>query len=289
MMIETEEQRRWWFATHPEYSWSRTGQRGRKPREERDGPDKVSPDEVDAYVDEARKYATGTVHDFLGIIKKWFGTEGEGRESNQPGTPGWAAEARGSGGSTATSRPEDDPSYWEGYREARRLIWNKEPIPPYDPDDDSPYRQGFGRGVLQAYREAEAAARLWEVFQNTWDTLTSWLPFVGGTGGARLPPEGTPERARIEAARQRGIRAKKAEELENIRAGGRGSGVWTETELEVIRRTGEFPPDAQWHHNPTVANCPDRAADPRAVHPVRGGRKGHLRDGHKGNWRNPRQ
>jgi hypothetical protein len=28
-MIETEEQQRWWFATHPEYSWSRKGIRAR--------------------------------------------------------------------------------------------------------------------------------------------------------------------------------------------------------------------------------------------------------------------
>jgi hypothetical protein len=28
-MIETDEQRRWWFATHPEFSWSRRGARNR--------------------------------------------------------------------------------------------------------------------------------------------------------------------------------------------------------------------------------------------------------------------
>jgi hypothetical protein len=27
-LIETEQQRRWWFATHPEFSWSRTGHSG---------------------------------------------------------------------------------------------------------------------------------------------------------------------------------------------------------------------------------------------------------------------
>src|SRR5208283_5821793 len=30
-LIETEKQRRWWFATHPEFSGSRTGQRGDLP------------------------------------------------------------------------------------------------------------------------------------------------------------------------------------------------------------------------------------------------------------------
>ena len=41
-MIVTEEQRRWWFATHPEYSWSRTGQRIREHHEE-NRPSGLSP------------------------------------------------------------------------------------------------------------------------------------------------------------------------------------------------------------------------------------------------------
>ena len=43
-MIETEDQRRWWFATHPEYSWSHRGIRSEN---------KVDPRDVDKYVDEA--------------------------------------------------------------------------------------------------------------------------------------------------------------------------------------------------------------------------------------------
>ena len=46
-MIETEDQRRWWFATHPEYGSSRRGTRN-------EGG--VDPQEVDRYVDEALKY-----------------------------------------------------------------------------------------------------------------------------------------------------------------------------------------------------------------------------------------
>ncbi|MFZ5868248.1 MAG: hypothetical protein ACOYXY_20360 [Thermodesulfobacteriota bacterium] len=97
------------------------------------------------------------------------------------------------------------------------------------------------------------------------------------------------ERARIEAARRRGINAKQKQERENIKAGGKGSGVWSEKELQGIRKNGRFPPDTVWHHDPTVANRPDLAADPRFVHPLRGGRKGHLRDGHQGNYQNPRK
>jgi len=102
--------------------------------------------------------------------------------------------------------------------------------------------------------------------------------------GARLPKLGTPERAAIEAARRRGIRAARAQELSNIRAGGKGSGVWTEAELRQIRQTGRFPADVRWHHEPTVANRPDLAADPNVVRPVRGGVPGHL-DAHGGDFR----
>ena len=41
----------------------------------------------------------------------------------------------------------------------------------------------------------------------------------------RLPPKGTPERQAIETARQKGIDGAQQRELENIRAGGVGSGV----------------------------------------------------------------
>ena len=67
-MIETDEQRRWWFATHPEYSWSRRGIRNEV---------EVDPEEVDKYVDKALKYETGPVADLLRSVKRNFGTEGE--------------------------------------------------------------------------------------------------------------------------------------------------------------------------------------------------------------------
>jgi hypothetical protein len=69
-MIETEEQRRWWFATHPEYSWSRRGIR-------KEGG--VDPEEVDKYVDRALKYETGPVADLLKSVRN-FGTEAQYKE-----------------------------------------------------------------------------------------------------------------------------------------------------------------------------------------------------------------
>jgi len=121
------------------------------------------------------------------------------------------------------------------------------------------------------------------------DQVLSATKKSGTRPPARLPPRGTPEYNKIKAARDKGVRLKQAEELGNIRDGGKGSGIWSDQELEEIRRTGNFPIDTQWHHNPTVANRPDLAADPRFVRPLRGGKKAHFRDGHNMNWQDPRE
>ena len=73
-MIETEDQRRWWFATHPEYSWSRRGIRSES---------KVDPRDVDKYVDEALKYETGPVADLLKSVKRNFGTQAYSDQNDQ--------------------------------------------------------------------------------------------------------------------------------------------------------------------------------------------------------------
>ena len=80
-MIETEEQRRWWFATHPQYSSSRRGIRDGADHE--GSHDKVDPKEVDAYVDEALKYETGSVADLLKSVKRNFGTEADSQKERQ--------------------------------------------------------------------------------------------------------------------------------------------------------------------------------------------------------------
>lgn len=75
-MISTENQRRWWFATHPEFSWSRPGQ-GRFTQDEGDEEtESVTPDAIDDYVDEALKYERDqNVIEILKSLKFWFGTE----------------------------------------------------------------------------------------------------------------------------------------------------------------------------------------------------------------------
>jgi len=76
-MIETEEQRRWWFATHPEYSSSHKGKKNRKRTREKTAAEKnIPPEQVDAYVDDALQYLDGPVAELLKSTKRHFGTEG---------------------------------------------------------------------------------------------------------------------------------------------------------------------------------------------------------------------
>jgi hypothetical protein len=73
-MIETDEQRRWWFATHPEYSWSR--KRTGSKREDKEAKQRdYSQEDVDAYVAKGLKYyPTGPVAALLQALKWGLGT-----------------------------------------------------------------------------------------------------------------------------------------------------------------------------------------------------------------------
>ncbi|MFZ5868246.1 MAG: DUF2380 domain-containing protein [Thermodesulfobacteriota bacterium] len=82
-MFATDQQRRWWFATHPEYSHGSKGEGTDKNNEEGGEPDKVSSRDVDDYVDNALKYADGPVADLLKSVKRWFGSEGESQATGQ--------------------------------------------------------------------------------------------------------------------------------------------------------------------------------------------------------------
>ncbi len=119
MLIETEKQRRWWFATHPEYSSRRPGAGGREHDE--DDADKVRPEDVDAYVDEALKYQRdSTVIELLKLIKFWFGTEFESKTPAEQHALLWGDEE----GDDVIGNEEDldsqDPSPWEN--EARLVM-----------------------------------------------------------------------------------------------------------------------------------------------------------------------
>jgi A nuclease family of the HNH/ENDO VII superfamily with conserved AHH len=110
-MIETEEQRRWWFATHPEYSWSPRGIREGSDRGENE--DKVDPKEVDAYVDEALKYETGSVADLLKSIKRNFGTEGNSQKPDQRLVAYLSERRSGPDKTSSEEASESEPTLWD--------------------------------------------------------------------------------------------------------------------------------------------------------------------------------
>jgi hypothetical protein len=94
-VIETDEQRRWWFATHPEYSSSQKRGRSRKSGNDDAKSQQVSPKGVDAYVDRALNYVAGPVADLLKSVKRNFGTGGDSQTTghNLIPSPGAMADA----------------------------------------------------------------------------------------------------------------------------------------------------------------------------------------------------
>ena len=74
-MIQTDQQRRWWFATHPEYSGSRKGEKSRKQEDNKGEPRVYSPEQIDAYVVQGLKlFPTGPVAAMLKALKWGLGT-----------------------------------------------------------------------------------------------------------------------------------------------------------------------------------------------------------------------
>ena len=227
-MDMTDEQRRWWFATHPEYSWNRTRARL--------------------------------------LVRRLGAFDSEER---------FKADLANEHLRQALGLPPADPDRMAAHKARMRELGREHGL--HDVSFEPLFYLPQGRALKAPIEALKLALR-----KLGRDAIISNIKRP-----PRLPPKGTPERAKIEAARRRGAREKKAEELDNIENGGKGSGVWTKKELEEIHKTKRFPPDTIWHHEPTVANRPDLAGNPLAVKPLRGGTKGHLKDGHGKSWQDP--
>jgi hypothetical protein len=227
-MDMTDEQRRWWFANHPEFSWGRTRARllGRMP----------------GAFDPEERFRANLANEHL---------------------------------RQALGLPPADPDRMAAHKARMRELGREHGL--HDVSFEPLFYLPQGRALKAPIEALKLALR-----KLGRDAIISNIKRP-----PRLPPKGTPERAKIEAARSRGRDTKMREELSDIENGGEGSGVWTKKELEEIRKTKEFPLDTVWHHEPSVANRPKLADNPLAVRPIRGGTKGHLRDGHGGNWQNP--
>ncbi len=68
-MLETEKQRRWWFATHPEFSWSRKGAGTRSETKDQGAT------AVHGYADKAVTYAKRSVAEALKSLRQYLGRE----------------------------------------------------------------------------------------------------------------------------------------------------------------------------------------------------------------------
>jgi hypothetical protein len=124
-MIQTDEQRRWWFATHPEYGWSRKGGRDRRPAHEPDHEKKqVRPEDVDAYVDDALPYLDGPVVDLLKSVKRHFGSEGASvKREKQPDAASIDIDSAGFAGSRGDNLTGEGEALFFGPQAGTMLAW----------------------------------------------------------------------------------------------------------------------------------------------------------------------
>lgn len=77
-MIETEQQRRWWFATHPEYSWSRKRGGLRFSKTEGNESSRVSSKAGDAGVDEQPSFwerLAANERELAPLVERYFGPQ----------------------------------------------------------------------------------------------------------------------------------------------------------------------------------------------------------------------
>jgi hypothetical protein len=170
-VIETDEQRRWWFATHPEYSWSRRGDRTARSRHEDTASDKVAPEDVDAYVDNALKYADEDVANLLKSVKRHFGTEAESAESREK----------------QESAKDEEANYRQGWNDGYWAIHRGKVPPDIDPEDKSAYARGVREGAATALDEQERWAQEWL------DPLLTWFgTHPSRTLGRNLTKAGQP-------------------------------------------------------------------------------------------------
>ncbi len=167
-MIETEKQRRWWFATHPEFSHKGTGPRGHE--EEDEDNEKVRPENVDAYVDEQLPYASGIQAELLKEIKFWFGTEFSSKTPAQQhallwGDDEYALTHNVPGDESvkelplqeSTGHPAADRNTYDKYEDVLdRITLNAA---------EDPAKDAFIKEMMDAGWTRESAESRWEVFK----------------------------------------------------------------------------------------------------------------------------
>jgi hypothetical protein len=114
-MIRTEEQRRWWFANHPEYSSSSKGGTQHAHIKNYDD-DKPTPEEVDSWVGEALKYERDPFGIwFLKETQRWFGTAGQTPEAYaELGLP-WPGKSDAGRAKREPEEPDHELTMWEAF------------------------------------------------------------------------------------------------------------------------------------------------------------------------------
>jgi len=146
-MIVTEQQRRWWFATHPEYGHKKSTAHGQQEKQS-----KMPPEEVDKFVDEKLKYERNPVIvELLKQAKRYFGTEEEDPERKKQ----------------LEFQREAEKEYSEGWWEAYLGVYGNKPPPDIKGREDSHYAKGLIDGAAYALDEIERRNQFWDFFPSS--------------------------------------------------------------------------------------------------------------------------
>lgn len=187
-MIETDQQRRWWFATHPEYSGRRSG-RGNKGRGSKDeDSDKIVPEKVDDWAEERLKHERDPVGiELLKQAKFWFGSEFASKPPGEQYALLWGDDESVGSDDLFGGKSDDDSS--------PQQILNLS-VSSVDSDDDPPdspqlsaeeqARQIFVDEMMHGGATREWAESRWRLHKQN-DSIarsTAWAVEVVGAGQA---------------------------------------------------------------------------------------------------------
>jgi hypothetical protein len=198
-LIETYQQRRWWFATHPEFSSSRRGERSKHYGEEDDDSGRPSPEFVDVYVNKVLKHEKDDFFiDLLKDVKFWFGTESASTSTAEKDallgddeeSPRSQDEHSGQSGEDWWSQqpfihPAADQNTYDKYEDVLDRIDRAQ--------SENQAREAFIREMMNAGWSRQTAEEKWKAYQlseSIAQGVAGAMTVHGAIAGARAIPTG---------------------------------------------------------------------------------------------------
>lgn len=158
-MIETDQQRRWWFAAHPEFSSSRRGEKSKHYGDEDKESGGPSREFVDKQMDELLKHEKDDFFTYLlQDVKFWFGTESVSATPAENHALLWGEEETARANDAVVKGWFDVPTVPNPFDKVRHMLdYFGRNHPAFMSDPNRPSER-----VTRALREAAEIARLAE-------------------------------------------------------------------------------------------------------------------------------